>query len=166
MATFLISFFTVVLVLTSLFLILLVLMQRGSEGGTALGGGAAESAFGGQTNAVLTRATVISAIIFFVVGLGLYLGQIGVHRAASEKVELQSAISQAQERSAAAAAAATPTTAPKLGEATAEAEKLLATEAQSEPEDIATQPSAPEVETSLLPFTLPAETAEPFTPQN
>ncbi|MEC7274128.1 MAG: hypothetical protein VXU48_02675 [Verrucomicrobiota bacterium] len=41
--------------------------------GAALGGGAAESAFGAETNNILTKATVYGIIAFFLVALGLYL---------------------------------------------------------------------------------------------
>ena len=54
----------------------LVLMQRTSQSGgmgAALGGGAAESAFGSDTNNVLTKSTIYSTIAFFVVALGLFL---------------------------------------------------------------------------------------------
>jgi len=133
MAGFLISFFTVVLVLASLFLVLIVLMQRGSEGGSgaAFGGGMAESAFGGQTNQVLTRATVVTSIVFFVVGLGLYLGQIAAHKKAEKKIALEQVIAKAQEKADVQAQAMKPAEMPKLGEATAEAEKVLAAETQS-----------------------------------
>ena len=71
-----ISLLTLVLVLISLFVILLVLMQRTSQSGgmgAALGGGAAESAFGSDTNNVLTKGTIYSTIAFFIVSLGLFL---------------------------------------------------------------------------------------------
>lgn len=51
-------------------------MQRTSQNGgmgAALGGGAAESAFGSDTNNILTKATIYGTIAFFVVSLGLYL---------------------------------------------------------------------------------------------
>ena len=41
--------------------------------GAALGGGAAESAFGSDTNNILTKGTVYGIIAFFLVALGLYL---------------------------------------------------------------------------------------------
>ena len=41
--------------------------------GAALGGGAAESAFGSETNNVLTKGTIYGIIAFFIVALGLYL---------------------------------------------------------------------------------------------
>lgn len=75
----LISIFTFVLVLISLFLVLIILMQRAkTDGGmgAALGGGFAESAFGADSGNVLTKATINSAIAFFVVTFLLYLGHI------------------------------------------------------------------------------------------
>lgn len=77
MGAFLIGFFTVILVLLSLFMILIILMQRASLNssmGATLGGGAAESAFGADTGNVLTRTTIYCVIIFFIMTLGLYLG--------------------------------------------------------------------------------------------
>ncbi|HTJ78825.1 MAG TPA: preprotein translocase subunit SecG [Rariglobus sp.] len=75
----LIGIFTVVLLFTSLFLIFVVLMQKAkADGGmgAALGGGATEAAFGADTSNVLTKATIRSAIVFFVLCFGLYLAQI------------------------------------------------------------------------------------------
>ena len=51
-------------------------MQRTSQSGgmgAALGGGAAESAFGADTNNVLTKLTIYCIIAFFLIALGLYL---------------------------------------------------------------------------------------------
>lgn len=73
---FLNAFLTVVLVLVSVFLILLVLMQRGNANGglgAAMGGGMAESALGAETTSVLSKWTKNTAIVFFVLGFGLYL---------------------------------------------------------------------------------------------
>ncbi|HSY53617.1 MAG TPA: preprotein translocase subunit SecG [Opitutaceae bacterium] len=70
---------TFVLIIVSLFLILVVLMQRAkSDGGmgSAIGGGMAESAFGGETNNVLSKATINAAIAFFVLSFVLYLGNV------------------------------------------------------------------------------------------
>ncbi len=69
---------TFVLILVSFFLIMVVLMQKSKDGGigAALGGGAAEAAFGAETANVLTRATKYSAIIFFTLAFALYLGRI------------------------------------------------------------------------------------------
>ena len=71
-----ISILTLVLILISFFVIMIVLMQRTSQSGgmgAALGGGAAESAFGSETNNILTKGTIYGIIAFFVVALGLYL---------------------------------------------------------------------------------------------
>ena len=76
MGALFISLLTLVLILISAFVILLVLMQRTSQSGgmgAALGGGAAESAFGSDTNNILTKSTIYSIIAFFIVSLGLFL---------------------------------------------------------------------------------------------
>jgi preprotein translocase subunit SecG len=65
------------LVLVSLFLIFIVLMQRSGSSsgmGAAMGGGAAEAAFGGGTSNVLSRATIQAAVVFLVLTFALYLG--------------------------------------------------------------------------------------------
>lgn len=72
---------TFVLVLVSLFLVLVVLMQKSKDGGigSALGGGAAEAAFGAETNNVLSRSTIFASILFFVLAFVLYLGRVYEH---------------------------------------------------------------------------------------
>ena len=74
----LLGILTFVLILVSIFLVLIVLMQKSKDGGigSALGGGAAEAAFGADTNNVLVQATKYSAILFFVLAFVLYLGRI------------------------------------------------------------------------------------------
>ncbi len=75
----LIGVLTFILVVTSLFLVLIVLMQRAkSDGGmgAAMGGGATESAFGAETNNVLSGATIKGAIVFFVLSFALYVANI------------------------------------------------------------------------------------------
>jgi len=82
----LIGIFTFVLILISLFLVLLVLMQKAKNDGgmgAALGGGATEATFGADTGNVLTKATINSAIAFFVLSLLLYLGHIHMRNAAA-----------------------------------------------------------------------------------
>ncbi len=76
MGALFISLLTLILILISAFVILLVLMQKTSQSGgmgAALGGGAAESAFGSDTNNVLTKATIYSIVAFFIISLGLFL---------------------------------------------------------------------------------------------
>ena len=76
---------TAALVFICLFMVLVILMQRAkSDGGVgaALGGGMAESAFGGETSNVLSRATTYAAIMFFLLAFALYLGWLHEHRVA------------------------------------------------------------------------------------
>lgn len=83
----LLGLFSVALLLLCGFIVLLVLMQRPSANsgmGAALGGGAAEQAFGGETTNVLTRGTIYSIIGFFVICLLLYLGAISTHQRVAE----------------------------------------------------------------------------------
>jgi preprotein translocase subunit SecG len=70
---FLTGLFNVLLVLCSLFLICLVLIQRGKGGGLAgaFGGVGGSSAFGTKAGDVFTRVTIITAIIWFLLSMGL-----------------------------------------------------------------------------------------------
>lgn len=74
----LIGIFTFVLILISLFMVLVVLAQKSKDGGVgaAMGGGAAEAAFGAETGNVLSKATHYAAVAFFVLSFLLYLGHI------------------------------------------------------------------------------------------
>src|SRR3954470_17166206 len=74
----LLGIFTFILILVSLFLVLIVLAQKSKDGGmgAALGGGAAEAAFGADTSNVLSKSTIYAAILFFVLSFVLYLGRI------------------------------------------------------------------------------------------
>lgn len=74
----LLNLLTAVLILVSLFLVLVVLMQKAKDSGmgAALGGGAAEAAFGAETGNVLSKSTIYAAITFFVLAFTLYLGRI------------------------------------------------------------------------------------------
>lgn len=74
MSSFVVSFLTFVLVCTSIFVVLVILMQKPSANagmGSALGSGAAESAFGSDTTKVLTRWTVSGIVTFFIVAFTL-----------------------------------------------------------------------------------------------
>ena len=76
MGSLFLSLLTLVLLLISVFIVLIILMQRTSQNGgmgAALGGGAAESAFGSETNNILTKGTIYGIFAFFVVSLALYL---------------------------------------------------------------------------------------------
>lgn len=77
MSGFLLAFFTFILVLVCLFIILVILMQRPSASGglgSAMGGGAVESALGVQTNSILAKSTSYALVVFFTLAFGLYLG--------------------------------------------------------------------------------------------
>ncbi len=78
MLSVLLTILTVVLIIVSLFLILVVLAQKTKDGGmgAALGGGAAEAAFGAETGNVLSKSTIYAAVVFFVLAFVLYLGRI------------------------------------------------------------------------------------------
>lgn len=113
---------TFILILVSLFLVLVILAQKSADAGmgAAFGGGAAESAFGAQTNTVLTKATIYSAILFFVLALVIYLGRV------YERTHAREAAGNALPTIAAPAtpvlptpSAATPATAPAKAPATA-----------------------------------------------
>lgn len=83
-----IGILTFILILISAFIVLVVLIQkpRADSGlGTAMGGGMAEATFGAETGNVLTRATIYSAIAFFVIAFVLYLMQLSVAKHAGRE---------------------------------------------------------------------------------
>jgi preprotein translocase subunit SecG len=76
MISFLIVLLSLSLTLISLFSVLIILMQRPSEDagmGSALGGGAVTSIFGGEAGNILHRWTISSTILFFLLSLLLSL---------------------------------------------------------------------------------------------
>lgn len=77
MSDFLLYASVVILFLVSLLVILVILMQRPSANagmGSALGGGAAETVFGGESANVLSKLTSTLTVILFVLSFALYLG--------------------------------------------------------------------------------------------
>lgn len=114
MGNLVISLLTLVLLLISAFVVLIILMQRTSQNGgmgAALGGGAAESAFGSNTSNVLTKATIYSTILFFVVALVLYLiYQSKASERAASTVDANALISNIAEESADADVESMPST--------------------------------------------------------
>lgn len=91
MLTFFVVVGSIALLFLCAWLILLILMQKPSANagmGAALGGGAAESAFGGEASNVLTRWTVFGVIGFFVLTLSLSLAQVYRHHHDDSKKEL------------------------------------------------------------------------------
>ncbi len=129
---------TFILILVSIFLVLVVLAQKTKDGGigSALGGGAAEAAFGAETTNVLTKATKYSAILFFVLAFALYLGRIYERKVAS------AAAGSALPTIAAPAAAPAP--APAAGTTAAPAVTVPATPAPAATAPATTPAPAPE----------------------
>lgn len=77
MTDFLLYASVVFLFLVSVLVVLVILMQRPSANagmGSALGGGAAESVFGGESANVLSKMTTTLTVILFILSFGLYLG--------------------------------------------------------------------------------------------
>jgi preprotein translocase subunit SecG len=150
----LLGLLTGILIFVSLFLILVVLMQKSKDGGmgAALGGGAAEAAFGADTSNVLSRATRWGAIAFFLLAFVLYLGRI------YERNHARDAAGNALPAlvgSPAAPAAATP--APSSGSTTTTVPLTV-------PATSTTAPAA-DAATSTAPATAPAtQTPAPTTP--
>ncbi len=117
----LLNLLTAVLILVSVFLILVVLAQKAKDGGmgAALGGGAAEAAFGAETGNVLSKSTIYAAIIFFVLAFTLYLGRIYERKhAAADAGSALPAIAVPATTAAAATANTTAAPAVKLPAAT------------------------------------------------
>ena len=98
----------IVHVISSLVLILVILLQAGRGGGLAdIAGGQPQSILGTQTNAFMTRATEVCAVIFIITSLTL--GIMSTHRGKSlmERQNL-SKIVQTQAPAVPAAPAAAP----------------------------------------------------------
>lgn len=136
MGTLFISLLTLVLILISAFIVLIILMQRTSQSGgmgASLGGGAAESAFGSDTNNILTKGTIYGIFAFFLVSMTLYLMYQYRAADATAAVDVATLIS-ADEAEGKAPVAVEPATV----EATAEA---VATEAAADVKETA-QPAA------------------------
>ena len=90
MSDFLLYASVVILFLVCLLVVLVILMQRPSANagmGSALGGGAAESVFGGESANVLSKLTSTLTVILFVLSFALYLGFV-----AKEKVTPQALV--------------------------------------------------------------------------
>src|SRR6185295_9271698 len=81
------TFVTIVHVLLCVFMIFVILLQPGKDAGmgSALGGGAATSAFGGRGAVTfLSKLTGICAALFFLTSLGLSF--VGLKTSVAEKV--------------------------------------------------------------------------------
>jgi preprotein translocase subunit SecG len=99
--------------------------------GAALGGGAAETVFGGESANVLSKMTTTLTVILFVLSFGLYLGFVAREKPSVKALDAAATAAPAAPAAAAAAPAApAPVTAP-------------AAKPQSTPAPAATTPAKP-----------------------
>ncbi len=113
MSDFLLYASVVALFLVCILVVLVILMQRPSANagmGAALGGGAAETVFGGESANVLSKMTTTLTVILFVLSFGLYLGFVAREKPSVKA--LDAAATAAPAAPAAAAAAPAPVAAP------------------------------------------------------
>lgn len=99
MSSFILNTAIVLLILVCVIGVLVILMQRPSANagmGAALGGGAAESVFGGDSANVLTKVTSFLILLLFVLSFGLYLAFIANERRAESTLD-KPAVTSGQE---------------------------------------------------------------------
>lgn len=139
---------TLVLVAICLIVVALILMQRPSADaslGATLGGGAAESVFGGETANTLTKICVRSIVVFFILAFALFMGNI--YLSSSSKDSATSAPDQKmtliREMSEASAAEQKPAAEAKAVETSQAPEAPKAPELPKTPEAPAPQTSVP-----------------------
>jgi preprotein translocase subunit SecG len=133
MKDFLLYASVVILFLVCLLVVLIILMQRPSANagmGSALGGGAAETVFGGESANVLSKMTTTLTVILFVLSFGLYLGFVAREKPAPKALDAKATAPVAAP--AAPASAATPA-----------APASAAAKPQSTPAPAATTPAKP-----------------------
>ena len=141
MSDFLLYASVVALFLVGILVVLVLLMQRPSANagmGSALGGGAAETVFGGESANVLSKMTTALTVILFILSFGLYLGFVA---ADANKKKGSGALGAGA--TAPVVAPAAPTAAPKAPVATPTAPAPAAAKPQSTPAPAATTPAKP-----------------------
>ena len=144
MSDFLLYASVVALFLVSILVVLVILMQRPSANagmGSALGGGAAETVFGGESANVLSKMTTVLTVILFVLSFGLYLGFVAREKTAPKALDAKATTPVTAP--AAPAPAATAPAAPKAPVATPTAPATAAAKPQSTPAPAATTPAKP-----------------------
>ena len=90
MSDFLLYASVVALFLVCILVVLVILMQRPSANagmGSALGGGAAETVFGGESANVLSKMTTTLTVILFILSFGLYLGFVAREKPTSKALD-------------------------------------------------------------------------------
>ncbi|PWM33090.1 MAG: preprotein translocase subunit SecG [Verrucomicrobia bacterium] len=137
MGSLILGVFTLALVIVCVLLVLVILMQRpnaNSGMGAALGGGAAESTFGGEAGNVLTRATVKLTVLFFVLAAGLYMGYIYLSMQKDDTAPTNLSISAVAEKAASGAQQAAQNPASAASGQTSAASQAKQSPAASQPE--------------------------------
>jgi preprotein translocase subunit SecG len=116
MSDFLLYASVVALFLVCILVVLVILMQRPSANagmGAALGGGAAETVFGGESANVLSKMTTTLTVILFILSFGLYLGFVAREKPSIKALDAAATAAPVAPAAAAAAPAApAPVTAP------------------------------------------------------
>ncbi len=144
MSDFLLYASVVALFLVCILVVLVILMQRPSANagmGSALGGGAAETVFGGESANVLSKMTTTLTVILFVLSFGLYLGFVAREKTAPKALDAKATTPVTAP--AAPAPAATAPAAPKAPVATPTAPAPAAAKPQPTPAPAATTPAKP-----------------------
>jgi len=147
---FLIGLLTLVMVLDCVVLVFLVLIQlpkKDAGAGLAFGGAATDALFGAGSGNVLTNITKYSAIVFFVLAVGLSILQRQYHNRTTSEFERQLA-APAAAAPASTTPASTPAPAGKSPAALASTNLLItpaaeATNAPASPASPAPTPAAP-----------------------
>jgi preprotein translocase subunit SecG len=150
MSDFLLYASVVALFLVCILVVLVILMQRPSANagmGSALGGGAAETVFGGESANVLSKMTTTLTVILFILSFGLYLGFVAREKPVTKALDAKATAPVA---APAAPAAATTPAAPAAAKAAAPAAAAPsapvaapAAKPQSTPAPAATTPAKP-----------------------
>lgn len=143
MSDFLLYASVVALFLVCILVVLVILMQRPSANagmGSALGGGAAETVFGGESANVLSKMTTTLTVILFVLSFGLYLGFVAREKPSAKALDAK-ATAPVAAPAAPAAPAATAPTAPSVPAPAVPAP--AAATPQSTPAPAATTPAKP-----------------------
>jgi preprotein translocase subunit SecG len=136
MSDFLLYASVVALFLVCILVVLVILMQRPSANagmGSALGGGAAETVFGGESANVLSKMTTTLTVILFVLSFGLYLGFVAREKPSAKALDAKATAPVAAPAAPAATAPAAPAPAPASAVA----------KPQSTPAPAATTPAKP-----------------------
>jgi preprotein translocase subunit SecG len=139
MSDFLLYASVVALFLVCILVVLVILMQRPSANagmGSALGGGAAETVFGGESANVLSKMTTTLTVILFVLSFGLYLGFVAREKPVTKALDAKATAPVAAPAAPAAAAPVAPA-------ATPAAPASAAAKPQSTPAPAATTPAKP-----------------------